>query len=73
MKHKIFEISWKGLRVSCIYFHNDTVNPYRLYLHMMKRHEKGYYTDSKKQIAKYSDIQSVLYHVYTLSLNLPHN
>lgn len=71
MKTQVFKIKWfvgNSIWLSCVYFHNDTINPYRLYKHYIAKGKDGYNTEHKKQIAKYGDLTSVLYHVYQLSV-----
>ena len=64
---QVFNLKWGKVRVSCVYIHNTT-NPYRLYTLTRATDRYGYPTEHRKQIAKYADLTSVLYHVYRLSL-----
>lgn len=62
--HKIMDINENGKHFVCIYNAADKFTPYRLYqLHW----ELGKYgtTERRKQIAKYSDMKSVLFYIYS--------
>ena len=58
---KVLDIC-EGIHLVCIrYTISEDPNPYRLFLVYNARHETyGYYTERRKQIAKYGNIESVL-------------
>lgn len=56
-----------GFVFTVTYTKDDTVNPYRIYT---LYYEHG--TQHRKQIAKYGDFSSCLYHLYQFWLNVEH-
>ncbi len=63
--HKLMDINDNGKHLVCIYNTADTVNPYRLYEVYWHYSDHGT-RERRKQIAKYADMKSVLFHVYTM-------
>ena len=48
MKTQVFKIKWfvgNNIWLSCVYFHNDIINPYRLYKHYIDKDKYGYNTE----------------------------
>ena len=62
--HKIMDINENGKHFVCIYNAADKMTPYRLYQLYWASGKYGM-TQRRKQLARYSDMKSVLYHVYS--------
>ena len=67
-KSKILDIR-HGMHLECIYInYNKEPNPYRLYLVYNGRNKYGYYSECRKQLAKYGDFCSVICHVKDIQI-----
>lgn len=65
-KFKVLDVK-DYIHLICIKDNAANTNPYRLYLVYNAKHETyGYYTERKKLIGKYGNIQSILCHIADL-------
>lgn len=63
----VLKINKGGFVFTVLYRKDDTVNPYRIY---NQYYEHG--TLHKKQIAKYANFTSCMYHLYKFWYNVEH-
>ena len=63
----VLKINNGGFVFTVIYRKDDTVNPYRIFYHYYKNG-----TMHKKQIAKYGDFSSCIYHMWQFWYNVEH-
>ena len=61
-KTKVLEIS-ECIHLVCIRHNSEPVNPYRLYLLYPAKDRYGYPTEHRKELIRYADFPSVLYHI----------
>ena len=62
---KVLEIS-ECIHLVCIRHNDATVNPYRLYLFYPAKDRYGYPTEHRKELTRYADFQSVMWHIKDL-------
>lgn len=64
-KVKVLEIS-ERIHLVCIKDLTVPINPYRLYLYYPAKDRYGYPTEHRKELTRYEDFPSVLYHIRDL-------
>jgi len=64
-KVKVLEMS-ERIHLVCIKDFTVPINRYRLYLYYPAKDRYGYPTEHRKELSRYEDFQSVLYHVSDL-------
>lgn len=61
---QVLKLNVCGVHYSCILHHDDEFNPFWLYRHTWQLRECGYgMSERRRLVAKYADINSVLYHL----------
>lgn len=61
--YKVLSLNIAGATYSCIYHTDEKINPLWVYRHTREVNEFGYRTERKRRVAKYADINSVLYYL----------
>lgn len=60
---QVLKVADESGKYSVVCHEDARVNPYYLYKHTWERNKDGYYTERKRIVVKYANLNSCLYHL----------